>query len=69
MGLGIYQTIEVVNRTDTVILCHTLSYILPGIFNCVVSLMFIGVGLKIQSLVNQYEQYKLRTVDDESIKN
>jgi len=47
-ALLINQTIQVVkSTTENKLFCHSWAYIIQPIFNCIVSIMFICIGLKI----------------------
>lgn len=56
-GLFIYQWIMYTKMEDT--LCRTVAFILPEMFNCLISVMFIGVGFQIQSHSHQYFEAKI----------
>jgi uncharacterized membrane protein YpjA len=51
--IGILQYIYYEKNLDEV--CRTIVYVIPELFNCFVSFMFIIVGFQIQKSANEFE--------------
>ena len=45
-------------------ICRTIAFVLPELFNCLVSVMFIGVGWSIQKNTNKFIDTRLGSISE-----
>lgn len=64
-GLAIWQWVDFSTEDDG--LCNTLSLVIPYFCNCVISVIFIVLGCKIQSSAKRYFEIQRGQYEDDRI--
>lgn len=64
VGLWIYQW-DSFAKNDS--FCHSAAFILPEMFNLLVSVLFLGVGIKIRSTAQEFEGFHKESLSDDFV--